>query len=356
MSFRQIVGHRRLKRLLARAVHTGTLPPSLVFAGPEGVGKQQMARALAMALNCLEPVSGAAGERDACGTCAACSRIARGLHPDVVVVRRADDKSGIVISQTRDLIRQVGYRPFEGRCRVVIIDDADELGSDSQDALLKTLEEPPTRNVFVLVTSRPNLLSTTVRSRCCVLRFAPLGAAEIADALVGAQGLSDADARAAAALSGGSFARAMGAGASERAQARAVAAAVLTEAVGTADVRARLAISAALLKSAGRKGKDTGKDAEKDRDGKGAGADRESVAARLRAMGSLLRDLAVLTTRAPETALVNLDLRADLEPLARQYDRDRISRAFSAVGRSLVALERHYASPKIVADWLVLQL
>jgi hypothetical protein len=73
-------------------------------------------------------------------------------------------------------------------------------------------------------------------------------------------------------------------------------------------------------------------------------------------MGSLLRDLAVLTTRAPETALVNLDLRAELEPLARQYDRDRLARAFSAVGRSLVALERHYASPKIVADWLVLQL
>jgi len=68
-----------------------------------------------------------------------------------------------------------------------------------------------------------------------------------------------------------------------------------------------------------------------------------------------LRDLAVLTTHAPGTALVNLDLRADLEPLARQYDRDRLARAFSAVGRSLGALERN-ASPKIVADWLVLQL
>ena len=353
MSFREIVGHRRLKRLLARAVHSGTLPPSLVFAGPEGVGKKQMAYALAQALNCLEPVEGAAGERDACGTCATCSRIARGLHPDVVLVRRPEDKSAIVISQARDLVRQVGYRPFEGRYRVVVIDDADELGGDSQNALLKTLEEPPARNVFVLVTSRPNLLSTTVRSRCCVLRFAPLAAAEIAGALAGAHGFSDADAQAAAALSGGSFARAMGAGASERAQARAVAAAVLMETARTTDVRARLAVSAALLKSAGRKSKDTDKD--KDKEGKSAGADRESVAVRLNAMGSLLRDLAVLTTRAPGTALVNLDLRADLEPLARHYDRDRLARAFSAVGRSLGALERN-ASPKIVADWLVLQL
>jgi len=351
MSFREIVGHRRLKRLLARAVHSGTLPPSLVFAGPEGVGKKQMAYALAQALNCLAPVEGPAGERDACGACPTCSRIARGLHPDVVLVRRPEDKSAIVISQARDLVRQVGYRPFEARHRVVVIDDADELGGDSQDALLKTLEEPPARNVFVLVTSRPNLLSTTVRSRCCVLRFAPLAAAEIAGALAGAHGFSDADAQAAAALSGGSFARAMGAGASDRALARAVAAAVLMEAARTTDVRARLAISAALLKSAGRKSKDT----DKDKEGKSAGADRESVAVRLNALGSLLRDLAVLTTRAPGTALVNLDLRADLEPLARHYDRDRLARAFSAVGRSLGALERN-ASPKIVADWLVLQL
>jgi DNA polymerase-3 subunit delta' len=355
MSFREIVGHRRLKRLLARAAHSGTLPPSLVFAGPDGVGKKQVAYALAQALNCSQPIEGAAGERDGCGTCASCSRIARGVHPDVLLVRRPEDKTAIVISQTRDLIRQVGYRPFEARYRVVVIDGADELGSDSQDALLKTLEEPPARNVFVLVTSRPNLLSTTVRSRCCLLRFAPLAAAEIADALVGSQGLSSADAGAAAALSGGSFARAMGAGAGERAQARAVATAVLMETARSTDVRARLAVSAALLKSTGRKGKDTSGDTEKDSEGKSGGAGRESVAARLSAMVSLLRDLAVLITRAPETALVNLDLRADLESLARHYDRDRLARAFSAVGRSLGALERN-ASPKIVADWLALQL
>jgi DNA polymerase-3 subunit delta' len=352
MSFRDIVGHRRLRGLLARAVHSGTLPPSLVFAGPEGIGKKQVALALAQALNCLAPLTIGAGECDACGTCASCSRIARGLHPDVLTIRRPEEKSTISVSQARDLMRQVGYRPFEARHRVVVIDDADELGSDSQDALLKTLEEPPARNVFVLVTSRPNLLSPTVRSRCCVLRFAPPAAKEIADALEGTHGFAAADAKAAAALSGGSFARAIGAGAAGQAQARAVAAAVLMETAQTTDVRARLAVSAALLKSAGRKARDPGK--ETDKEGKG-GADRESVAGRLRALGSLLRDLAVLTTRAPDSALVNLDLRADLETLARHYDRDRLARAFSAVGRSLAALERN-ASPKIVADWLVLQL
>jgi DNA polymerase-3 subunit delta' len=353
MTFREIVGHRRVKRLLATAVQSGTLPPSLVFAGPDGVGKRQLAYALAQALNCPAPVEVAAGQRDGCGTCPSCSRIARGLHPDVFTIRRPEDKSTIAVAQARDLVRQVGYRPFEAQHRVVIIDGADELGTDAQDALLKTLEEPPPRNVFVLVTPRPNLLATTVRSRCCVLTFAPLAVSEIAAALVERHGMPDPEARAAAALSGGSLARALGEQAGERAQARAVAAAVLTETARTSDVRARLAVSAALLKTAGRKAKEPGRDPEKDV--KGGGADREAVAVRLGAMGSLLRDLAVLTSRAPDTALVNLDLRAELEPLARHYDRDRLARAFSAVGRSLAALDRN-ASPKIVADWLVLQL
>ena len=113
MSFREIVGHRRLKQLLARAASAGTLPPSLVFAGPDGVGKKRTALALAQALNCLGPAGDrAAGEQDGCGSCASCSRIARGLHPDVIVVKRPDDKSEIVVAQARELIRQVGYRPF----------------------------------------------------------------------------------------------------------------------------------------------------------------------------------------------------------------------------------------------------
>jgi hypothetical protein len=109
-------------------------------------------------------------------------------------------------------------------------------------------------------------------------------------------------------------------------------------------------VGAALLTLAAKKGR------RQDKGRKETAADRGSLAARLRAMGSLLRDLAVLTTRAPEASLVNLDLRAELEPLARMYGRDRIGRAFSAVGRSLAVLERHNASPKIVVDWLAFQL
>ena len=336
-----------MKRLLTRAVQSGSLPPSLIFAGPDGVGKRQVALALAQALNCLNPViDGDGGHRDACGTCASCGKIARGLHPDVRLVQ-SEDGGTITIGEVRDVIGQTAYRPFEGRSRAVIIDQADLLGEDAQNALLKTLEEPPARNVFVLVTSRPSLLLTTVRSRCCVLRFAPLAAGEVASELVARHGYGEREAQQAAALAGGSLARAIEAGTLGPEDVRAVAMGVLAEAVHAPDARARLAVGAALLKSSARKGKD--------REGKGQ-ADRGSLAACLRAMGSLLRDMTVLTTRAPDAALVNLDLRADLEPLARRYDRDRLGRAFSAVGRSLVALERHNASSKIVVDWLALQL
>ena len=349
MTFREIVGHRRPIGLLARAIRSESLPPSLIFAGPDGVGKRQVAIAVAQAMNCLNPViDDATGQRDGCGRCAACGKVSRRRHPDVMLVERLEDKSEIIVDQVREVIRKVGYKPFEGRSRVVIVDPADDLNAAAQSAFLKVLEEPPPRNVFVLVTSRPHLLLTTVRSRCCVLRFAPLAPGDIATALIQRHKYAERDAQVAAALSGGSFERAIEASTGELAEAREVAADILAKAARALDARGRLAVGAALLQAAGRK--------DKDKEGKGPGADRGALAVRLRALGSLLRDLTVLTTRAPEAALVNLDLRADLEPLTRIYDRDRLARAFSAVGRSLVVLERHNASPKIVVDWLAFQL
>jgi len=121
MSFRQIAGHRHLLELVARASSRGTLPPSLIFAGPEGVGKRMAAVALAQLMNCLqtETFQGL----DGCGTCASCKRIGRGVHADVLMVEPGDTGT-IKIDQVRDAIERSAYRPFEGRRRVVIINDA----------------------------------------------------------------------------------------------------------------------------------------------------------------------------------------------------------------------------------------
>jgi len=348
MTFREVSGHRRLVGLLARAIGAGSLPPSLIFAGPDGIGKRRVAFAAASALNCLSPVEDmVTGLRDACGTCASCGKIARGHHPDVRLVE-PEENGSIKIEPIREVIGQTAYRPFEGRSRVVIVDRADLMGEDAQNAMLKTLEEPPARNVFILISSRPTLLLDTVRSRCCQLRFAPMAAGEIVTELIARHGYAERDARAAAAMAGGSLGRALESATGELAEARAVAAGILIEATRAADPRTRLAVGAALLQVVGKKGKD--------KDGKGQAGDRGQLAVRLRAMSSLLRDVSILTTRAPEEALVNLDLRAELEPVARHYDRDRLARAFSAVGRAIAAVERHNASPKIVVDWLAFQL
>src|SRR6185503_11401658 len=105
MPFRDVVGHVRLIPLLSRAVAGATLPPSLLFAGPSGIGKRLTAVAVAQALNCTKnsPVEVAATAFDACGVCAACTRIARGVHPDVFIVEPGDS-GAIKIDQVRDIV------------------------------------------------------------------------------------------------------------------------------------------------------------------------------------------------------------------------------------------------------------
>ncbi len=149
------------------------------MAGPAGVGKRLTAVAAAQAINCLQPQSSSEFERDACGECASCRRIARGVHPDVIIVEPGDTGS-IKIEQLRDVIDRSQYRPFEGRRRIVIIDEADAATAEAQSALLKTLEEPPSASTFVLVSSLPDALLPTVRSRCPRLRFGPLTPADVA--------------------------------------------------------------------------------------------------------------------------------------------------------------------------------
>jgi DNA polymerase-3 subunit delta' len=344
MPLRDVIGHRRLVRLLAEAVHRDTLPPSLILAGPAGVGKHRIALAIAQLLNCPSPIAPQPhGEGDfqlpidACGVCSCCIRIVRGVHPDVLTVVPGET-GNIRIEQVRDVIDRAGYRPFEGRLRVVIIDDADALMPAAQNALLKTLEEPPSRSIFFLVTSRPDMLLPTVRSRCPLLRFRPLGAAEVAAALM-AQGRAEDEARAVAAVAEGSIGQAIEANADRLVEAREIASRLLAHAARTTDPRRRLESAKELIEKTG---------------SGSAAADREQVALRLRALASLLRDIELLSTRADRRALANPDVQPALEPLS-MFRGERGLRAFTAVDRALVALDRN-AGVKAVADWVVLQL
>jgi DNA polymerase III subunit delta' len=335
--FSSVFGHRRLLALLSRAIARDTLPPALLLAGPSGVGKRRTAMAIARSINCLEPRATSELERDACGKCASCRRIERGVHPDVIVIEPGENGS-IKIEAIRDVVDRAGYRPFEARRRVVIIDDADALVPAAQNALLKTLEEMPAASIFVLVSSIPDSLLPTVRSRCPRLRFGPLSAAEVAQALVRDHKYSETDARAAAADADGSVGRALSADSADLTQARDEARRLLEQTARTEDPARRLEVARDL---SGTKGT--------------SASDRDQMAACLRALASLLRDLGVVATQADRGVLANADLEAQLEKLTGSFDHRRSLRAYAAVDEALNALERN-ASPKVVADWLVLQL
>ena len=334
MPFRDIIGHRRIVGLLSRSVEADTLPPSLLFAGPDGVGKRLTAVATAQALNCTEDSQPLF---DACGKCAACTRIARNVHPDVLVVEPGDTGS-IKIDQVREIVDRAGYRPFEGRRRAVVIDQADALVVAAQHALLKSLEEPPPSTVFFLITSRPDAMLPTVLSRCPRLRFRPLSPEDVARVLV-KLGAPEAKAHAAAAAADGSVGRALEASADELIEAREVARQVLAHAAAAPDVRRRIDGAKDLLVKTGA----------------GGASDREQLATHLRAMASLLRDVELLSTRADVRGLANPEVQPALERLAATYRGERGVRAFTAVDRALAALERN-AGVKVVADWVVLQL
>ena len=207
----------------------------------------------------------------------------------------------------------------------------------AQNAMLKTLEEPPSASVFLLVSSMPDALLPTVLSRCPRLRFAPLSPGDVAASLQRDHGYSETDARAAAADADGSIGRALQAQALDVTGARAMAQRLLEQTARVSDPSRRL-------------------DATKDLVGKKGGAsERDQLAVCLRSLASLLRDLGILSSRGDPGSLANADLQAELGRLSTSFDGDRSSRAFEAVDRALGALERN-ASPKLVADWLVLRL
>ena len=331
MPFRDIAGHRPLLALLRQAVDRGTVPATLLFAGPAGVGKWRVARALAAVLNCQTPTA----DGDACGACRACDRIARDLHVDVSVLT-PDDTGKIKIDIVREVLERCGFRPFEGRRRVVLVRDADALLESAQNALLKSLEEPPPATMFVLTSSAPDALLRTVRSRTMRLTFGRLSADDIAAVLVRDHGLDAAEARRLAMLADGSAGTALVLASSATNDAR-EAATELLRAAGASDLAARLAIAKAVVGE------------------KKAERTRQELQAVLLAASSLVRDVAALHAGADRGVLANGDAADVLDRLARLLPPPAADRAFASIDRAKTALERN-AGAKLVTEWLAAEL
>ncbi len=202
MRFADVVGHERAAAILRHTAGAGGAGAVLLL-GPTGVGKRVLADAFTARLLCEAPTGD-----DACGSCAHCTRVAAGSHPDVRVVTREEDRRDIRIDQARELCRWLGLQPLMANRKVAIIDGAQQLNEHGQNALLKTLEEPPGASVLVLLATAPALVLPTVRSRCRMIRLDPLPPDAVARVLE-AQGLPPERARALAALAGGCPGRAL---------------------------------------------------------------------------------------------------------------------------------------------------
>jgi DNA polymerase III subunit delta' len=229
VALRNFIGNARAVEILRRAIRQDRVPHAMIFAGPAGIGKCTLALLVAQRLNCLSPI-----EDEACDSCSACIRIravieSRGLqcqslksggfcgscpsciirtkcHPDIQLIE--PEKTTIGIGQIRDMIGEITFQPLEAQFRVVILDPAEQMRVEAHNSLLKTLEEPPSRTIIILVTTNPYMLLQTIRSRSRLLQFGEIPQDQIAQRLVN-EGRPADEARLSAALSGGSLAAAM---------------------------------------------------------------------------------------------------------------------------------------------------
>jgi DNA polymerase III subunit delta' len=194
----EVRGQGRAVGFLRRAWEGGRLTHALLFAGPAGVGKLATARGLALGLHCdVAPF-------DACGTCDACRTIAAGTHPDVHVIGGpVEDRRDISIEQVRELQRELGFRSMSAHPKIGIVNDAERLTLQAQNALLKTLEEPGGHTVLILVAVNAATLTPTILSRCQRVLFDPLPTTDVL-AILEAHDRGGTEARALAAFAEGS--------------------------------------------------------------------------------------------------------------------------------------------------------
>jgi DNA polymerase-3 subunit delta' len=171
--WRTIIGQDDAIDKLVRSLDAGGHTHALLFVGPRGIGKMTTAKVMAAILNC---------DDDGCGSCAICSKVLRDIHPDVILIE--PEGNFILIEQIESLLQVITLKNYEGRTKVILIDDADRMTDEAANSLLKTLEEPPEHVVFILVTASIENVLPTIVSRCRLVRFQSIPAPQVTSFLI----------------------------------------------------------------------------------------------------------------------------------------------------------------------------
>ena len=315
-----VAGHAWAVSQLQRALEEGRLAQAVLITGPAQVGKATLARALAMAINCT-------GAPRPCGACRACLHIAANTHADVRLV--TPDGERMKIDQMRDLQRELSLSPLEARRRVAILDDFDRATPEAMNALLKTLEEPPSSVVLILIAPEADVLLPTIVSRCQVIALRPLTAAQVRAALAG-RGVAADRADLLAHLSGGRIGWAIQAaqdgGILERRRARLDDLRQLLNAMRVE----RFAYAEALARKTAQA--------------------REAIDL----WRTWWRDV-MLTSAGSDADMTNVDRREEIATLSARFDAARAKSAAEACSQALWQLDKN-AAPRLVVEVLLLNL
>ena len=320
MIFARIIGHERQKSILRRALSGGRLAHAYLFAGPEGVGKRLMALALARALFCTNG--------DSCGECAACRKLEHRNHPDMHVLE--PDGNSIKIEQIRVIQHDLSLRPFEASRKVCLIEAADLMTTAAANALLKTLEEPRGDTLLILLSSHPQRLLETIRSRCQLLQFTRQPQELIRAALQTQLGVDDAEAHVLAALSEGSFKKAFGKDRQLYLEERRALLKTLT-ALSSGSILPTLEFAEQLA------------------------GDKATLPDILEIFQAFYRDVLLALHGRDSSELVNLDLGEKVRRVAGREDVGNVLAKLEALGNARRQLERNL-NPQLVMEVLLLRL
>ncbi len=330
VAFQQLVGQEEATRRLAALAGSGRVPHALLFVGQKSVGKRTAARVLAQVLLCT---GGDRSPDTACGVCPGCQKFEGGNHGDYTEI--ATDERNLKIKAIRDATRQLALRPVEGGKKILLIDDAEKMVWQAQNAILKTLEEPPGDSHIILVTSRLRSILPTVVSRCQRIAFKPIPDERVAQMVAERLGVDAERAMLLAALSSGSIGRAIELDPTE----------VIERRDRVAELDKKLEPRSPRGAIDALEGASTIAD------------DREGLLTSITVLLTWLHDQMLLAAEPSGQRIANVDRQAELAELAARRGLSRILRRIEAVLEARRQLELPYNfNPQMIAEQMCLVL
>ena len=328
MRFPQIIGHEPQKEFLRNSVRKNRISHAYLFSGPEGVGKKLVATGFAKLINCAE---GGAENLDC--ECTSCAKTEKGLNPDVLVFGYPGEKTIKVDHVRQDIERLIHLAPYENPYKVFIIDGAQRMNFNAQNAFLKTLEEPPPNSVIILITTLADLLMPTIRSRCQSVVFQPLEVEQVRKFLE-EERPGENDPELVSKISGGSISRALGT--DEDYLRKRIE---YVDCVMAVDAKKPLT----LFDSVERIQKDV----------KGAPQELKTV---FDILSTWLRDSVVLKTSGKREEIVNTDLIEQLSEYSEKRDVPELLGKFAALEETMARISENNANVEVSLENLLLRL